>query len=277
MAMHNPGTLHTGGTVPGTVHQDPARNMGGVAPPQGGMATHTERNTNTYDNHSSDTHTQREIPVPVAAGAPRSGRFSLNNSARAGLALTQLLTLASFLVAVGGLAALQHRANNLNLVGAQQNGYAEIFQSGNQIPYNKGSHQFGFQWYILALEILITLVVLACLVMPRKLLRLKHIAMALLAYAFTLTTLQVASLMYFRRSSAANALYGRRRILVTLIGTMAGAICNGLSIIFLGLLRNKNEFDDYHNNHGRGRFGGKGKRVGVDHQGGDYATGPAAV
>ena len=66
-----------------------------------------------------------------------------------------------------------------------------------QQPYpNAGHDQFGFQWFILAMEIFVFFVIAILIMLPRTLLRLKHIAMAFLVYVFVLTTLQASSALY---------------------------------------------------------------------------------
>ena len=50
-------------------------------------------------------------------------------------------------------------------------------------------------------------------------LRMKHVAMCLLAYVFVLTTFNVNSLLFFHRNAAANATFGSRPITASLVGT----------------------------------------------------------
>lgn len=268
---HMPGTLHSGGVLPGTVHANPTREF-----QDRGMGQHTEHNrvSETHDSTYEQDRSVKEVPVP----GPFMGRFGINKSAHSLLLLTQLLTIASFFVVLGALAALTHR--KVRVAGTQNQTYNEVFQSGHEVPYpGSASRQFAFSWYILAMEIFVTLMILFLICMPRRLLRLKHVAMAFLVYLFVLTTLQVESLLFFRRSALANSLFSRKLILILLIGTIAGCICNGLSIIYLGLLRNKHEMDDYHNYPG----GLRGKRVSDKHAPGAWGpgahntTGPAAV
>ncbi len=49
-------------------------------------------------------------------------------------------------------------------------------------------------------------------------LRMKHVAMTILAYAFVLTTFNVNSLLFFHRNAAANTTFGSRPITVALVG-----------------------------------------------------------
>lgn len=173
--------------------------------------------------------------------------FGTMGGVRLALIVTQILTAIAFLITLGGLASLQHKANNLPLAALSRlsptqgalltQQYIETFQSGNQIPYpNHGRWQFGFQWYALWLEVALFTWILVMAIFPRTILRMKHVAMCLLAYAFVLTTFNVNSLLYFHRTAAANATFSKRAITATLAGTMMGAICNGLTIIFLGLI-----------------------------------------
>ena len=49
-------------------------------------------------------------------------------------------------------------------------------------------------------------------------LRMKHVAMTILAYAFVLTTFNVNSLLFFHRNAAANTTFGSRPITASLVG-----------------------------------------------------------
>eukprot|EP00208_Stichococcus_sp_RCC1054_P001868 CAMPEP_0206137788 /NCGR_PEP_ID=MMETSP1473-20131121/2849_1 /ASSEMBLY_ACC=CAM_ASM_001109 /TAXON_ID=1461547 /ORGANISM="Stichococcus sp, Strain RCC1054" /LENGTH=225 /DNA_ID=CAMNT_0053531027 /DNA_START=99 /DNA_END=776 /DNA_ORIENTATION=+ len=170
----------------------------------------------------------------------------LNTGARVGLALSQLLTACAFLIVLAALSSLQKRANELLLPEAQALIYRETFQSAGYQPYpNDAKNQFAFQWYILAAEIFVFFVIAVLLLLPRTLLRLKHVAMAFLVYVFVLTTIQIPSQLYFKRSPTSGALFGTRKVQTVLAGTIIGAIANALSIIFLGLLRDTHATDGH--------------------------------
>ena len=58
-------------------------------------------------------------------------------------------------------------------------------------------------------------------------LRMKHVAMTILAYAFVLTTFNVNSLLFFHRNAAANTTFGSRPITASLVG----AHCCQLAVV----------------------------------------------
>jgi hypothetical protein len=246
-------TTTTAADLPGTLRTGDAMPVAEAAPRRGGMFGGRDKRKGE-----------------VAAGGNRTGMFAVNPKARIGLMITQILTAIAFTIVLGGLASLQKQANTVSLPLPQQQAlYIETFQAGGVRPYpGNGRYQFGLQWWILMFEIFIFMMIFVLLVMPRQLLRLKHAAMALLVYVFVLTTLQIDSLLYFNRSPVADSVYGSTRIKVTLAGSIMGAICNGFSIILLGLLRE----DHLHGHHGYGGVGGK--QVGIEPA---AAHGPAAV
>jgi hypothetical protein len=263
------GGLHTGEALPpGSTGHTGGLHTGGVANAPAPVHHSTAPVAETRDHHHDD--------VGVVATKQKGGKAGkvVNGMARTILAILQLLTFLAFMVALGGLSALQHRANNLNLSTTQRAAYTENFQSGGQVPYpGSASDQFAFQWYILAVEIVVTLLILAMICTPIRFLeRLKPFAMCLLTYAFLLTTLQIQSLLFYKRNPISNALYGKGRIRWTLAGAIAGAALNGLSLLFLSLLR------EPRHDHAV-VAGGRGKRVGhdADYDSGYGHTGPAAV
>lgn len=263
------GGLHTGETLPpgstghtGGLHTGGATGVTQAAPAP--VHHNTAPVAETRDHHHDD--------VVVKQKGNKAGKV-VNGMARTILAILQLLTFLAFLTVLGGLSALQHRANNLNLSATQRAAYTENFQSGGQVPYpGSASDQFAFQWYILAVEIVVTLLILAMICTPIRFLeRLKPFAMCLLTYAFLLTTLQIQSLLFYKRNPISNALYGKGRIRWTLAGAIAGAALNGLSLLFLSLLKAPHRDTVV--------AGGRGKRVGhdADYDSGYGHTGPAAV
>lgn len=161
-----------------------------------------------------------------------------NSAARLGLGFAQILTLLGFIITLSGLSALQRQANTLQLDEATAAVYTDVFQSAGQVPYPGAYHdQFGLQWWLLWFELAIFILILVLLAVPRHLLRFKPALLVFLGYFFTLVTLQVQSLLFFKRNPAANLVYGKKRIKATLAGALIVVISNGLSIIFLGLLR----------------------------------------
>lgn len=257
MAGHRPGALHVG-EVAGPPTGSPAHlHPGGVAPPASGYNTAPVAETSRTTQY--DTHHEETGGVVHKSRDGKAGK-AVNGLARTLLLLTQLLTFLAFCTVLGGLAALQHRRNDLTLTGLQRESYTETFQSGNQVPYvDSDNDQFSFQWYILAVEIFVTLLILAMVCLPmRALQRLKPYAMCILTYAFVLTTLQIQSLLFFHRNRFARGLYGDGRIKTTLAGAIAGAVCNAFTLLFLSLLREPRKHDEYVQ-------AGSGKRVGPDH------------
>jgi len=259
------GMLHPGGVS--NVNQAPAMPVGNRnhAP-----VAETTRQHDVYDH---DQHDEEETTIAGAGAHSKKGK-AVNAMARTILGLLTLLQLLAFFVVLGGLSALQHRANNLNLTQQRTTAYNTVFIAGDQVPYpGSASDQFAFQWYILAVEIVVTFLILMLICLPiRGVERLKPFAMCLLTYAFVLTTLQIQSLLFFKRTSAANQLYGKGRIRWTLAGAIAGAVLNGLSLLFLSLLREPHRQD-------KTLTTKRGKRVASDHTGHDTerTTGPAMV
>jgi hypothetical protein len=266
----NTAHLHPGGVVnpagshvhgqPGALHPGTGMNTGGMN--TGGMNTGTGMNTapvaETQDNtrdrrsHSStstkNTTMTKEDKVGVVEKA-------INTYGRIMSLLAILGALAATLLYFGGLGSLQKRSNNLNTTRA---GYSETFQSSLQVPYpGSGSDQWAFQWYIGAIQFFVTMLCLFTLCLPQRILqRFKPATMVLLGYCLVLFTYEVQSLLFLKRNALARSIFSKKRILITLIGAIAIAIFDGLTLLNLTLLKETN----------RDLFGGGGKRVAEEAQ-----------
>lgn len=197
-----------------------------------------------------------------------SGRFGRIGPIRGVLILMQVLTVVGFFIILGGLSALQHKANNLGLAAglAAQTpaavtlaaGYTQVFDNAHQVPYPANpSWQFAFQWFILFLELAVLVCICVLATFPATILRLKHVAIGILVYVWVLITLNVESVLYYHRNAAANEVYGAKNIKVTLAGLIMVATTNGFTVMCLGLVGTGSDFIPTHQNVDWSRGGNK--------------------
>eukprot|EP00197_Chlamydomonas_leiostraca_P004576 CAMPEP_0202863864 /NCGR_PEP_ID=MMETSP1391-20130828/4325_1 /ASSEMBLY_ACC=CAM_ASM_000867 /TAXON_ID=1034604 /ORGANISM="Chlamydomonas leiostraca, Strain SAG 11-49" /LENGTH=194 /DNA_ID=CAMNT_0049543539 /DNA_START=117 /DNA_END=701 /DNA_ORIENTATION=- len=162
----------------------------------------------------------------------------------AGLVISQLLTLAAYVVVTAGAAMLQKRANNLPLwkgltdeqLKATIPVYNDVFQStGYIIPYPQNpEYQFQYQWWIIQFELFVFLLTATCTVFPAIIPRLRPVALTFIAAALVLVMDNVNAVFFLLRLDLAKTVYGATAIQVAQAGLIMVGCANFLTIIFLG-------------------------------------------
>ncbi|KAG2455140.1 hypothetical protein HYH02_000959 [Chlamydomonas schloesseri] len=166
----------------------------------------------------------------------------VNKMLYAGLVVSQLLTLAAYVVVTAGAALLQKKANTLTLfdtpegVAKYTNIYMETFQSTQYIiPYPKRpQYQFQYQWWIIEFELFVFLLTATCTVFPSIIKRVRPVALTFIAAALVLVMDNINAIFFLLRDDTAKAVFDDYRIATAQAGLIMVGVANGLTIIFLG-------------------------------------------
>lgn len=203
--------------------------------------------------HSTTTTTTTTGDQPRKRKAGLAGRIT----GKLLLSLALIGWAAAWTMLLIATAVEQHKLNDLNLRNAAQTAtYAELYQSGLQIPYpNDSGHQLAFRWYFLAIEFVTwLLLVMVLLFSLRFFWRLKYVALALTVYVFVLATYETRTENFFRRNALAKSIFDKDTVYTTFAGVLSLAAFNGLTLIFAGLLATSRSWDHHDARHPERRF-----------------------
>eukprot|EP00198_Chlamydomonas_reinhardtii_P014050 XP_001703387.1 low-CO2-inducible membrane protein [Chlamydomonas reinhardtii] len=166
----------------------------------------------------------------------------LNKFIYVGLVISQLLTLAAYVVVTAGAALLQKKANTLTLFDTQEGidkytpVYKEVFTVTTYIiAYpQQPQYQFQYQWWIIQFELFVFLLTAACTVFPSIIKRMRPVALTFIASALVLVMDNINAIFFLLRNETAKAVFDDYRIATAQAGLIMVGVANGLTIFFLG-------------------------------------------